>query len=257
MRKVYLLFLIVNFISLCPINAYDYLTDADIKDLFLKHVKVNYTEEYKQRYVPLPLNKNKGPWFWESKDFPRIISLLEFERFIVKHNIFPEKALAVEGYSPDIGYDPECFVLPYKELFTTSYQTKPDIHNLHHLQLDQTDFDFVMVNQVLEHVYDPIRCLKNIHNYMKKGGILYVSTPTNNLPHETPYHYYTGYTPAGLGAIVKASGFRILEIGQWGNLEYLNYLFQNYDWPDYRKLKKPGLNDIKHPVITWVFAVKD
>ena len=56
---------------------------------------------------------------------------------------------------------------------------------------------------------------------MRKGGILYFSVPANNIPHETPFHYYTGITPTGAGAMVRAAGFKILSIGQWGNFGYI------------------------------------
>lgn len=232
------------------------LNEVQIAEIFKNHVQVNYTNEYANRHLQLPAIKKTGTWNWEGKDFARIMSLIEFEKFIKENQITSKKALTVEGYYPDAGYDPECFLLPYEQLDNTSYQTNPQQHDLHRLTLNQNDYDFVMANQVLEHVYDPICCLKNIYKHMKTGGILYINVPVNNLPHEISYHYYTGITPLGLGCMVKAAGFEILSIGQWGNLEYLNLLFHTYGWPDYRALQNPGFNDIKHPVITWAFAIK-
>ncbi len=248
--------LCISPVSLLRSSEGAYLTESQIREIFTKHVQVNYTEEYKNRHLRLPRMKKTGSWSWEGKDFSRVIALLEFERFISEKQIFAHKALAIEGYYADAGYDPECFLLPHDRLDVTTYQTNPAEHDLHNLILDQHDYDFVMANQVLEHVYDPIRCLKNIHKHMRVGGILYINVPANNLPHEITYHYYTGFTPLGLGSVVQAAGFEILSIGQWGNYEYLNLLFQTYGWPDYRALKNPGLNDIRHPVITWIFAVK-
>ena len=71
-----------------------------------------------------------------------------------------------------------------------------------------------MLNQTLEHLYDPILCLNNVFNHMRTGGILYANVPAVNIPHLTPFHYYTGYTATGLGAVVKSAGFEILKIGQ-------------------------------------------
>ena len=53
------------------------------------------------------------------------------------------------------------------------------------------------------------------------------------------------------------AGFKILSIGQWGNVEYLKIMFESNSWPDYRKLKNPGINDVNCPIITWIFAVKE
>jgi hypothetical protein len=62
------------------------LSHLKIQELYKKFVAVNYTDEYRDRYVNLPLHKNNRKWRWEGKDFPRIISLLEFERYIEKYN---------------------------------------------------------------------------------------------------------------------------------------------------------------------------
>ena len=113
-----------------------------------------------------------------------------------------------------------------------------------------------MVNQTLEHVYDPILCLKNIYKHMCPGGILYFNVPVNNIPHDTPFHYYTGYTPVCLGAIVKEAGFTILSIGQWGNLDYLQKMYIDLDWPDYTHFNNTAANDFQRPVIAWIFAIK-
>ncbi len=231
-------------------NAKTHLSDADINAIYNTFVKPNYSNEYKMRYSPLPLHKNNLPWRWEGKDLPRIFALLEFERFIVKNKIHCNKGLAINGLDPEWNY------LPYKKIVQIEYADNPEKYDLHTLNLSQKDFDFVIVNQTLEHVYDPIRCLENIYNHMAPGGFLYLNVPANGIPHATPWHYYTGYTPVGLGAIVKAAGFEILSIGQWGNLEYLKKMFDTNSWPDYLQFTNPGLNDMDCPVIAWIFAVK-
>ncbi len=242
------LFLLLNSTFLF---AQDFLPNSTIEEIYKKHIKCNYTQEYKNRYVPLPLHKNSLPWAWEDKDFPRVISLLEFERFVKEHHITPNKGLAINGI------DPEWYYLPKGPVDHINYITNPIKYDLHILDLDANDYDFVMVNQTLEHVYNPLQCLKNIHRHMAPGGILYFNVPAMNIPHSEPYHYYTGLTPSGVGVLVTLAGFKILSIGQWGNVEYLNILNQTHRWPDYRQLKNPGLNDIRTPVITWVFAQKE
>ena len=184
------------------------------------------------------------------RDFARVIAVLEFENFVTSNNISAHKGLAINGTDPEWSYLPECAIT------SIDYEKDPVNYDLHTLNLPEKDFDFVMVNQTLEHVYDPICCLKNIYDHMVPGGILYLNVPANNIPHSTPFHYYTGYTPTGLGAVVQAAGFEILSIGQWGNLEYLKKMFETNDWPDYRALQNPGKNDINCPIITWIFAKK-
>lgn len=233
------------------INAVPTITDQEIEDIYNSYIKPNFTNEYSQRYVPLPLQKNTSSWNWKGKDFPRVISLLEFERFITANNIVSTKALAVNGID-----DPEWKYIPHQYLIDALYPANPIKHDLHKLDLDEKDFDFVMINQTLEHVYDPITCLKNVYQYMRSGGILYINVPANSIPHSLPFHYYTGYTPIGLAVIAKLAGFNILSVGQWGNVEYLNITQKNHSWADYTQFANPGSNDLDNPVITWIFAVK-
>ena len=83
-----------------------------------------------------------------------------------------------------------------------------------------------------------------------------VPAALNNSPYATPFHFYTGFTPVGLEALVQLAGFKILHICQFGNFEYLNLLLKTHAWPDYAQLKRPGINEFENPVITWIFAVK-
>jgi len=227
------------------------LSDSKIEKLYEEHIKVNYTEEYKNRYHPLPVDKNNKNWKWEGKDFPRVISLLEFDRYINKYNFQIDKLLLFNGQD-----EPETEYLKgrYKQILNINYEDNPEKYNLHNLQINHDNFDFVSLNQTLEHVYNPYTCLANIKKYMIKGGYLYINVPACNVPHSEPFHFYTGYTPMGLAALAHETGYEILEIGQWGNKEYLGRLFgitgQRW-WADYTMLENPGINEIENPVITW------
>ena len=77
------------------------LKETDIVAIYEKYVKPNSTGEYANRYVPLPLEKNIRNWKWEGKDFPRVIALLEFEKFINGHNLASNKGLALNGIDPE------------------------------------------------------------------------------------------------------------------------------------------------------------
>lgn len=263
------------------------MSDNEIEEVYQQFVLPHYTDEYKFRYVPLPIEKNNTPWRWENKDFPRVISLLEFERFVKEKKITYTKALAIDSLN-----DPEWYyIYPKKSnkkfkshlsnlrslhsittrhcshrknaeltvarsIFDADYEKDAERYDLHTLDLPDKNFDFVMVNQTLEHVYDPIRCLKNIYKHMRPGGIIYFNVPSNSIPHNTPFHYYTGFTPTGIGIIAKLAGFKILSIGCWGSKEYMLQMNMTCSWPDYTQLENPGFNEVNYPVITWLFAVK-
>lgn len=85
--------------------------------------------------------------------------------------------------------------------------------------------------------------------------MVYISVPSINLIHSKPCHYYIGMTPTGLGGIVKQAGFEILDIGFYGNKEYIEFLFKNNDWPNYTQIKN-YTNDINCIVCSWIFAKK-
>lgn len=233
-------------------DARQRLLECDIQEIYERFVKPSLTPNYAKLYVDLPLQENNNPhWKWEDKDLPRVIALLEFKRFVGRHNLSCEKGLAING-----AVDPEWYCLPAKKITYINYADDIERYDLHCLNLLEKDFDFVMANQTLEHIYDPVLCLENIYKHMAYGGILYINVPANNIPHATPFHHYTGYTPVGLGAVVKSAGFEIIAIGQWGNKKYLQKMFELDGWPDYRGIADCYYNDFICPIITWVFARK-
>jgi len=220
----------------------------NVKRLYENYVKINNNSEYLNRYKELPVQFNNRNWKWEGKDFPRIISLLEFKRFMENNKNHYENVLSFNGSN-----DPEYEYLDYKNIHNYNYDDDKTNNDLHNLNLSKKDFDFVMLNQTLEHLYDPISCIKNIYDHLEEGAIFYANVPVNGIPHSTPEHYYTGITPTGLGVMVELAGFEIIEIGQWGNTDYLQKLF-DIGWCDYTKVLHH--NEMDCPIITWVFAKK-
>jgi SAM-dependent methyltransferase len=225
------------------------VTHNEIINIYDKHIAINNNDEYLNRYNPLPFEKNIKNWKWEGKDFSRVISLLEFERYIEKYNFQIKDLLIFNGEG-----DPELELLQdrIQTMHNFSYEDDTTNYDLHNLTLEKTDYDFVCSHQTFEHIYNPYQCLVNIRKHMKKGGYFYVNVPACNVPHSEPHHFYIGYTPMGLATLAYQAGFKILEIGQWGNKEYMakNWLRQPV-WPEYRYLQNPGVNDFYTPVITW------
>lgn len=224
----------------------------EIHALWDKYIEVNNTPEYLNRYIPLPVYKNNKFWKWEGKDFPRVISLLEFERFVEKYNFDIDKLLVFNNTT-----DPEIEYLRFKQMHVADYDKNPVQADLHQLDLPYKDYDFVCLHQTLEHIYNPHQCLHNVKDHMRKDGYLYINVPACNAPHSEPFHYFMGYTPMGLATICASVGFKLLEVGQWGNEEYLVKLWTRQPgWSEYRQLQNPGLNQFQNPVITWALVQK-
>ena len=106
----------------------------------------------------------------------------------------------------------------------------------------KNEFDFFIFSQILEHLYNPFEAVKQIYEIVKPGGYVFTSAPTLNIPHITPIHF-NGFTPMGLAMLFKTANFEIIEIGQWGNYEYISKLWDSHQWLGYDKLHKN--NEVK------------
>jgi 2-polyprenyl-3-methyl-5-hydroxy-6-metoxy-1,4-benzoquinol methylase len=49
--------------------------------------------------------------------------------------------------------------------------------NALHLDLSPSTFDFVLALELIEHLYNPYKLLKNIHQVLKEDGVILLSTP--------------------------------------------------------------------------------
>lgn len=221
----------------------------EIKNIYEQFIVSKFCNEYLSKYEKLPLEQKQNNWDWDGKDFSRVISLLEFKEFFEKNNIFFNDILVLNG----IG-DPELNYIKYKNIFFLDY--KNDIETDLHVFKTDKKYDFLMTNQTLEHTYDPCLILKNLYNIMNKNGIVYFNVPSLGPPHNTPHHHYNGFTPVGLGSIIRQAGFKLLDVGFWGNKEYVKYLFEKNDWPDYKGINNYK-NDFNYSVISWAFAIKE
>lgn len=56
-------------------------------------------------------------------------------------------------------------------------------------------FDVVLCTEVLEHVYEPVRVIREAARILAPGGHLFLSAPLGSGLHQEPYHFYGGFTP--------------------------------------------------------------
>lgn len=226
------------------------LEDIEIKEIF-KLVWKNNTIEYNTRYKDLRNQPEK--WEWMGREVPRIIAALEFEKYVEKYNIQPKKMLSFNAVQ-EKSTDPELKFLKCDEIFNFNYDDDKINYDLHILNIPKNDYDFVMLNQALEHLYNPYLCIENIYNHLVEGAYFYCNVPTINLIHGYPYNFVTGFSPVGLGCFLKQAGFEILEIGQWGNLDYINSVFMQNNWPFMPQI--PTHNVFGRPCQCWALAKK-
>ena len=86
-------------------------------------------------------------------------------------------------------------------------------------------FDVVTLWQVLEHVRDPLRILREVGRILKEDGLLYVSAPNIEsfqakfggcrwFHFDVPRHLYH-YSPRTLKGMLEQSGFKVIGIDHW------------------------------------------
>ena len=73
-------------------------------------------------------------------------------------------------------------------------------------------FDFVLCTEVLEHVPEPIKAIKEMARILKPGGRILLTAPLGSGLHQKPYHFYGGFTPYFYEKFLKENGLKILEI---------------------------------------------
>ena len=153
------------------------------------------------------------------------LDLFKTPFFIVKklqRNIFRETASFFTGRVLDIG----CGVQPYKKYLKNSYyigmdeardlSPVPDLcAKAGMIPFRDGVFDLVLCTEVLEHTIDPMHCLSQIKNILKKGGLLYLTVPQSWPLHYSPQDYWR-FTRYGIEDIVLKTGFSINGIRRIG-----------------------------------------
>lgn len=114
---------------------------------------------------------------------------------------------------------------PFGELFThTSYTTLDWAHSPHEgaravdivasadtIPVRDEAFDAVLLTQVLEHVPEPAKVMRELHRVLVPGGRVYVTAPLAWELHELPHDYYR-YTSEGLRHLMTSAGFVEVEV---------------------------------------------
>ena len=72
------------------------------------------------------------------------------------------------------------------------------------------EFDCILCNQVLEHVFNPELFLQEINRVVKNDGFLLLSIPFAWDEHEQP-HDYARYSSFGLTYLLEKNGFKIIK----------------------------------------------
>jgi SAM-dependent methyltransferase len=111
-------------------------------------------------------------------------------------------------------------------------------------------FDVVLCEQVLEHLPDPWRAAKTLHDLARPDGYVIVTTPFLYRIHPAPADYWR-FTPDGMTVLLKSAGLCVLRVQSWGNSSAVRASFR-VD-PPYRFWRSMK-NDPNLPVVVWAIA---
>lgn len=143
------------------------------------------------------------------------------------------------GYLLDVG----CGTKPYEPLFNVDSYIGMDVaggghsddakysdvhYNGKEFPFKDSFFDYVISNEVLEHVFEPEKFMEEIYRILKPDGLLLITVPFVWDEHETPYDYGR-YTSFGLNHLILKSGFKVIDQHKIGSyVETLAQLFSSY-----------------------------
>lgn len=123
---------------------------------------------------------------------------------------------------------------PYKKYFRKEEYESADIKgnqtylcSLENIPVNKNNYERILCTQVLEHVKEPDKVLKEFNRILKKNGELILTVPQSYHIHEEPENYFT-YTKYGIKYLLEKNGFKIKKIetqGKW--YYYLADQFRN------------------------------
>ena len=97
----------------------------------------------------------------------------------------------------------------------------------------------------MEHVPEPIRAIQELSRILKYNGIVLLTAPQRSGVHQSPYHFYGGYTPFWYRHFFPQYSLKILSIEANGGFfkhygeesqRFVSMLFPNNGPTKYRRL---------------------
>ena len=149
----------------------------------------------------------------------------------------------------DIG----CGRQPYRHLFDVTSYVGVELDNERNrdigiadiyydgvtLPVDDKQFNTVLCNQVLEHVFTQEKFVKEIYRVLKKEGVLILTIPFMWDEHEQPFDNLR-YTSFGLTSLLQEHGFTVLEMKKsQANFSAIVQLANCYFYKQFTKLPFP------------------
>ena len=120
---------------------------------------------------------------------------------------------------------------PYRDLFSHCEYKAQDFTSLSDEQLSggrygqidyvcdiasipvpDASFDAILCSEVLEHLPEPIKVIREFARILKPGGKIIITAPLGSGIHQEPYHFYGGYTPFWYEKFLGEAGFETVSV---------------------------------------------
>lgn len=103
------------------------------------------------------------------------------------------------------------------------YAQSTYVCDLKNIPVENNRFDYILFNQVMEHLPEPNKVLKELNRVLKPNGKIIYTGPLFYEEHEIPYDFFR-YTQFGLKKMFSESGFEIERLdwmeGYFGTVGY-------------------------------------
>lgn len=144
----------------------------------------------------------------------RVVALAAFRRFLQSIEVAPKRVAVISGSISE----PELHLMGEAiEVDFLNFSERPDLFDL---QRDWSKpewknfvatYDFVLCEQVLEHLIDPKLAVENLSLLLRPGGTLHLSVPSVNNRHGEPTYFYAGFAAEALEFWVGSAGLEVSE----------------------------------------------
>jgi len=156
----------------------------------------------------------------------------------------------IEHFRPLISKTAEVLDVQYPEV------------DMQDLPYEDNSFDFVISDQVIAHLEDPKKAIKESYRVLKKGGIAIHTTCFFNYIQPCPRDFWR-FSPEALRYLCKDFS-EILQCEGWGNriailLCFLSKRFRFMNIPETKWSIRhliATFNEERYPIVTWVVARK-
>lgn len=80
------------------------------------------------------------------------------------------------------------------------------------IPVPDASFDAIFCTEVIEHVLEPIKVIRELSRILRPGGRLLITAPLGSGLHQEPHHFYGGYTKYWYQHFLALNGFENISI---------------------------------------------